>query len=132
MASAAGRVADSTRQERLSDSHGPYENDVFLAVDKAEGEQIADAIAVERDRRLPVEAFEGLLLLEAGTAQPHLQILLIAAIDLVLEDEFQEVEFGEFGLAGVGDAVGQRRQDAREPQPLPPGGGVSAATARIR
>ncbi len=118
MAGATGRVTDCRSQEGLSDPDWTEEHYVFVAFEEAEGEELLDAVAVEGDRGVPVEALEGLLLLEAGATEPHLQVLLISAINLVLEGEFEEIEFREFRLAGIGDAVRERRQDAREAKPF--------------
>jgi len=85
-----------------------------LPLDEAEAEEIADAIAIAGDRRVPVEGFERLLFLEAGAREALAEIVLIAAVDLVLEGELEELQLGELALAGVGDAVGERGQDAGE------------------
>ena len=66
VAGATGRVAEGTGQEGLADADRAEKDDVLVAFDEAEGEEIADAVAVEGDRRVPVEAFEGVLLIEAG------------------------------------------------------------------
>jgi hypothetical protein len=112
VARAAGRVAQGRREQRLPDADGAEEDHVFLPLDEAEAKEIADAIAVERDGRVPVEGFEGLLLFEPGTREALREIVLITPVDLVLEGELEELELGELTLAGVGDAVGERREDA--------------------
>lgn len=116
VAGPARRVADGGREKRFSDADGTEEDHIFLARDEAQAEEVADACVIERDRGLPVEAFEGLFLFEARPAEAQGEVVLIAARDLVLEGQLQEVEFSELRLAGVGDAVGKRRQEARELQ----------------
>ncbi len=69
MAGAAGGVAEGAGQEGLADADGAEEDDVFVAFDEAETEEVADAVAIEGDRRIPVEALERLLLLEAGALE---------------------------------------------------------------
>jgi len=121
VAGAAGGVAQGTGEEGLPDSDRADEEDVFLALEEAEGEEVLHAVAIEGDRGVPVEALEGLLLFEAGAAQTQRQVLVVAAIDLVLKHELEEVEFRELRLPGVGDAIRERRQDARELQALEEG-----------
>jgi len=107
---AAGGVAKRAGEKRLADTDGAKEDDVLLALDEAEAEEIADTIAVEGDGSVPVETLQGLLLLETGTFESQREILVVTPVDLVLEDEFQEVEFSELRLLRVGDAIGQRRE----------------------
>jgi len=114
----AGGVAQRAGEEGLAHAHGPEEDHVLLALEEAEGEEVLDPVAVEGDGGVPVEALEGLLLLEAGPGQAQGEVLVVAAVDLVLEDELEEVELRELRLPGVGDAVGERRQQARELQAL--------------
>jgi len=117
----AGRVAERPSKEGLSDPNGTEEDDVLLAFDEAEREELLDPVAVEGDRSIPVEALEGLLLLEAGPHEAKGKVLVIPAIDLVLEHELQEVELRKLRLPGVGDAVRKRREQARELQALEDG-----------
>ena len=66
VASATDRMAEGVRQESLADADRAEEGVVLVAFDEAEGEEIADTVAVEGDRRVPIEAFEGLFLVEAA------------------------------------------------------------------
>ncbi|MEB2283559.1 MAG: hypothetical protein OZ922_02635 [Myxococcales bacterium] len=63
---AAGGVPEDAREKSLADADGAQEDDVFVALDEAEAEEVADPVAIESDRRVPIEALEGLLFLEAG------------------------------------------------------------------
>lgn len=101
-------------QESLPHSDGSEEDHILLTFDEAQGEEIADAVPVEGDGSVPVEALEGLFFLKSSAAQTHSQVLLVSAIDLVLQDELEEIDFREFHLSGVGYAIGQGRQKARE------------------
>jgi len=49
-------MAEGARQEGLPDADRAEHDDVLVAVDEAQREEVADALAVEGDRRLPVEA----------------------------------------------------------------------------
>jgi hypothetical protein len=109
---AAGGMAEGTGEEGLPDPDGAEEDRVLLAFEEAEGEELLDAVAVEGDRGVPVEALEGLLLLEAGAGEAQRQVLMIPTLDLILEHELEEVEFRELRLPRVGDAIRERRQDA--------------------
>jgi hypothetical protein len=102
---ATGGVSERTSKECLSDSDGSEEDGVLVAFDEAEGEEIADAVAVEGDRSVPVEALEGVLLVEAGLGEADAEILVIAAIDFVLEQKLEQIELAELLFAGIGDAV---------------------------
>jgi hypothetical protein len=92
VADAAGGVAEGGGEEGLADADGPHEERVLLALDEAEREEVADALAVEADGRIPVEGLEGLLGLEAGAREAQREVALIAARNLVVERELEEVE----------------------------------------
>ena len=65
MAGPAGGVTEGGSQKSLADSHRPHEQHILVPIEEAEAQQIAHALAVEGDRRVPVEAFEGLFFGEA-------------------------------------------------------------------
>ncbi len=44
--------------------------------------------------------------------------MAVAAIDLVLEQELQELDVAQLPLARIGDAIGQRREQAAQAQPF--------------
>lgn len=113
---ATRRMAERAGEEGLADADRPEEDHVLVPLDEAEPEEVLHAVAIEGDGGIPVEAFERLLLLEAGPVQPQGEILVVAPIDLVLEHELEEVELRKLRLPGVGDAIGQRRQQPRELQ----------------
>ena len=116
MAGAAGGVAQRTSKERLPHADRAEEDHVLAAFDEAEAEELLDTVSIEGNGGIPVEVLEGLVLLEAGSGQAHLQVLLIPAVDLVLEYEFEEVELRELRLLRVGQAVRERREQSRELQ----------------
>jgi hypothetical protein len=107
-------VPEDAREKSLADAGGAQEDDVFVALDEVEAEEVADPIAIESDRRVSIEALEGLLFLEADAFEAVRKIGVIAPIDIALEDELQEVELTELRLLGVGEAIGERWEEARE------------------
>ena len=62
LAGAAGRVAQGTGQEGLAHADRSHEDHVLAPLHEAHAEQLADPVAVEGDRGVPVEVLEGLLL----------------------------------------------------------------------
>jgi len=44
--------------------------------------------------------------------------MAVAAVDLVLEQELQELDGAQLPLARMGDAIGQRREQAAQAQPF--------------
>lgn len=106
---ATGGVAERTGEEGLPDPDRSDKDRVLVALEEAQAEEVLHAIAIEGDGGIPVEAFERLLLLEAGSIESDREILMIAPIDLVLEHELEELELRKLRLPGVGDAIGQRR-----------------------
>lgn len=121
VAGPAGRVAEGAGEECLPDAHGPEEDHVLAALEECQGEEVLHAVAVEGDRGVPVETLEGLLLLEAGPGESQGQVLVVPPVDLVLQDELEEIELRKLRLPGVGQAVGERRQQARELEALEDG-----------
>ena len=113
LAHTAGRVSDRRGEEGLADTHRADEDHILLALDEAQAEQVLHTIAIEGDRCVPVERLQGLLLFEARAPEPQGEALVIASIDLVLQDQFEEVELTELRLLRVADPVGKRDQQAR-------------------
>jgi hypothetical protein len=105
LARPASGMADGTGQKRLPHSDRAEEDDILVAFEEAEAEEVLDAVAIEGHGCIPVEVFEGLLLLEASAGNPNAQVLLVPAIDLVLQRELKEVELREFRLPRVRDPV---------------------------
>jgi hypothetical protein len=65
VADAVGGVAERGNEERLPDADRPRKITSSWRSTKPSAKRFADAIAVEDDRCVPVEAFGGLLLLDA-------------------------------------------------------------------
>ena len=118
LAGPAGDVTEGGGEEGLADADGPHEQDVLVAVQEAQAEEVPDAVAVEGDGGVPVEALESLLLSEAGLVDAQGEALAFPPVDLILEGKFQEVLMRELGLLRVGEPVGQGVEDGREPEAL--------------
>ena len=61
---------------------------------------------------LSLDLLEGGGLLEGRLLQPQGEAMAVAAVDLVLEQELQELDVAQLPLARMGDAIGQRREQA--------------------
>ena len=114
----AGCMAESRSEEGFADAHASHEENVLLGLEKTEREEVANAMAIEAHRGIPVEILEDLLLGKGGAFETPLQIDLVASVDFVLQDKFQEVFTRQFCLLSVGDPLRQRRKDPRELEPL--------------
>lgn len=115
-ARAARRMAERRSEERLADADRPEQQRVFPAIEESETEQVAHAVAIETHGCFPVEDLQGLLALEAGFCETELEPLVVAPVDLVLKNEFEEVTRWEFRFGRVRDAVRQRRKNSRQSQ----------------
>lgn len=87
----AGAVSKGTGKERLSNAYRPKEEDVLVAIEEAEVEEVTDPVPVEGDRGIPVEVLEGVVLLEPGPVETGGEVLVLPAVDFVLESKFEEV-----------------------------------------
>lgn len=118
MARATGCMTETAREQGLAHSNGAEEEDVFGPLQEAEVEEIADPIPIEGDGSIPVEVFEGTDLPEARPLEPGSEIALLAAVDLILEDQLQEVLGSQVDFLRIGHAIGECVQDPRELQTL--------------
>jgi hypothetical protein len=114
----AGAVSEGTGKEGLSDADGSEEEDVLVALEETEAEEIADPVPVEGDGGVPVEVLKGVGLLEAGPVEAGGEALVLSAVDLVLEGELQEVEGTEGGLLGIGGPIRKGGEHSGELQTL--------------
>jgi hypothetical protein len=88
------------------------------ALEEAVLEQVGHPVTIEGDGRIPVEVLEGVRLGEAGGVPATAEVLLLAALDLVLEGELEEVERMQSGLVGVGGPLEQDGHQAGELESL--------------
>jgi hypothetical protein len=105
MTGATGSVAEGASEECLPNANRAEKDRVLVPFDEAEGKEITHAVAIEGDRRIPVEALQGVLLVKPGLGKPDAEIFVIAPIDLVLQNELEQVELSDLLFASVGDAV---------------------------
>jgi hypothetical protein len=87
-----GSMPQCARERGFSHADRAEEDHALATVEKAEAEEVTDAVAIEADRDIPIEFFKGLLLVEAGPLGSVGEILSLAPIDFVLEREFEKVE----------------------------------------
>src|SRR5262245_53245362 len=118
VAGATGAVTAGLSEPGRADADGPAEDHVLVGPEPVQAEEVTHAGTIVVHRRVPHELLVDHGLFEAGGLDAPDQALAVAAIDLVLEQEFEELQRGEFGLARVGGAVGQRGQQAAQAQAL--------------
>jgi hypothetical protein len=114
----AGAVSKGTGKERLSNAYRPKEEDILVAIEEAEAEEVTDPVPVEGDGCVPIEVLERVVFLEPGPVEAGGEVLVIPAVDLVLEGEFEEVEGTEGGFLGVGGPIRKGRGHSEELQAL--------------
>ena len=86
------------------DNDGPVEDDRFASGQPAQRGEVADLRGGQFRGGIEVEAFQGCRGLEAGPPDPALQGHGLAAGDLVLAQDLQEVPVPEFPGVGLGEA----------------------------
>src|SRR5215467_13981773 len=118
MAGAAGAVAEGFREPALADADRATEDHVLLRGEPVEAEELAHTGAIVVHGGLPDEVLVGDDLVEAGALHAVGQALAVAAVDLVLEQQLQELERTELGLARMRGPVGERGHEAAETQAL--------------
>ena len=88
----------------LADADGAVEDDGLPGLQPAEGGEVADLRGGHLRRRREVEAFQGGLALEPGAADAALEGHGLAAGDLVLAEDLEEVQVAELAGVGLGEA----------------------------
>ena len=87
---ADGGVAECLSEEALADAGGANEQDVLVLVQELQREDGVQQAAVHGDGRGPVEVLQTAGLLEPGVVQSELYAPVLAAADLVGEDDLEE------------------------------------------
>lgn len=118
VAGATGGMTEAAGEQGLSDADRSDEEDILRALEEAEAEEIADAMAIEGHGRVPVEVFQRTDLLEVGSLEADGEVVLFSAVDFILEDQLQEVRRAQFRLGGIGHPIRKGGQDAGELQAL--------------
>jgi hypothetical protein len=111
-------VAEGLGEVALADAGGADEEGVLVALDETAGGEVGDLLLRELGAGGEVEGLEGLLGVEGGAAEAHLELVLGAALDLVLEELGEELDVGELGLDGEAVSDFHGLEDAAEPQAL--------------
>jgi hypothetical protein len=107
-------MTERLRQMTLAGTAGAGDKHVGAFAHEAAGGQILDECLVELGDEAEVELFDGLVGAEAGAAHAHVELFLLAAGDLVLDEQREEVGVGEFRLDSLLVAGFQRIEDAGE------------------
>lgn len=94
------------------------QDDGLLGRQELQAEHLLQVATIELERRRPVEALQARALLEAGLVEMAFQRVLVAALDLVGQQQGEEAPTGHPGIellgAGQGEPLGQRgRQGAQ-------------------
>lgn len=116
MAGATGGMAEAACEQGLSHAHRTQEDGIFGSFQEPETEEVSDPIAVEGDGGIPVEVFQRAEFLHARFLEPPGEVGLFAAVDFILQCQLQEVLRAELGFLGIGRAIRERGQHARELQ----------------
>lgn len=103
------RRTECLREEGLTDTDGTDEEDMLFALEEVEREEFVEMTAVELDSGRPVEVVEGDAFFEAGLEKPPFELLGIATLDFVGEDEREKGGVVELLGTCEGEAVGQSR-----------------------
>ena len=103
-AGADGEVGQGLGDVALADADRAVEDDGLAGVQPAQGGEVADLGGGQLRGGGEVEAFQGGLGLEPGAADPPGQGHGLAAGDLVLAQDLQEVQVAEFPGVGLGQA----------------------------
>ena len=99
-----GEVGEGLGDVALADADGAVEDDGLPGLQPAEGGEVADLGGGQLRGGGEVESLEGGLGLEPGAADPAGQGHGLAAGDLVLAQDLEEVQVAEFPGVGLGEA----------------------------
>ncbi len=95
-----GGVAQGLGQEALADAGGTRQQDVFAPVQGFPGEGGVQQASVQGDVGGPAEVLQAADFLGDGPVQAGLDAAVVAAVDLVGEDDFQEESVAQLLPAG--------------------------------
>src|SRR6266852_8021003 len=90
MAGADAGRAQTLGEHALADAHGTDEHHMLLARQELQREDLLELATVELDRRGPVEAVQRHAVLEASLDQVAFEGLLVAALDLVSQQQSEK------------------------------------------
>src|SRR5439155_11724091 len=122
VAAPARLVGQRLRNVTLPDPGRAVDQDVLVALDEGARREIEELGLVQLRIEAEVEAFERLGGIEGGAPQAEPQILLGAALDLVVHEHGEELDEGRLLLDGLAVADVERLEDSREAQGPEQGG----------
>jgi len=93
-------VADGLGEVAFANARGADQKDVFGLVEEASGGQVVDLSAVDAGVEAEVEGVEGPPFPEVGDLGAPLDLALLAHVEFVLEEQFEELEVVELVAAG--------------------------------
>ncbi len=91
MTGAARALTERLRDVRLADARATDEQNVLLALAEAAGREIDDLRLRDLRFEVEVEVLERARVVEGSAPKPHLELLAVAALDLVGEQAKQRL-----------------------------------------
>ena len=88
----------------FADTRRADQQDIFGPVEETSGGQIMDLTTVDRGVEAEVEAVEAAFFAEVGGLGAALDLALLAHVELVLEEQFEELKVVELVAAGLGQS----------------------------
>lgn len=122
MALAHRPMADGLGDVALAGAAEPDDEDRHLLVDEPAGHQLLDQGRVDLGVEGEVELIEGFVEAEGGPAQAQGELFLLAAGDLIGDEQGQELGVGHLLVDGLLVAGLERVEDSRQAQLLEHGG----------
>ena len=77
---------------RFADAGRALNQHGLVALNEAARRQIEDLLAIDRGIEREVEPFQRLAQVHGGAAEPELELLLPAPLDLILDEALEEVD----------------------------------------
>jgi len=111
-ASFDGVVADSLSQMALAQTRRPDQEHIAALADERAGGQVVDLLPFDGGIEGPVEVLEGFLIAESGGFGAFGDQALLADVEFVLKDQFQELFMGQLMGAGFLQTQLQAGQEA--------------------
>lgn len=107
-------VADGLNQMALAQTGWPDKQAIPALADELAGGQIVDLLSFDGGIECPIEVLQGLLIPEASGFGAFGDQALMADVDFILEDQFQELFMGQLMGAGFLQTQFQAGEQARE------------------
>ena len=114
----AGQVAGHAPAEQAKHLHGTHEHHMLLARQELQGEDLLQLATVELDRRGPVESIQRDAVLKASLHQVAFEGLLVAALDLVGQQQRQKRHIIELLGTRQRQPLGQGRHQLTQLEPF--------------